>query len=950
MARKSLMFGFSISLLLIISGCAAEQQKSPVSLEQETGTHWLIGQWEGNIRGVKPQDLPGRTLRVLSVSSDGRVDARWAITGQALGNVDVELDGARMKIVTGANTAVELTRRSDGLLVGTLIPQGGRSYPITLAKTVAANDLPSFDATFTSSRRALLSGEVNQAMASLESQAGEAEKNAAANQSPEPLWQAASRAYVEASRIARLSGQLQRAIVYGEKSLAAAEKANGPGLQVAAITILSRAYESVRNYEKARALIEKGFDVVKQLPSSTLSRNYYEGQLYSDLGRALTQQREYRKAIEALTKSVELGETYLAKFSATRGARQASIDNVRTVVLNWRIFLANAHRQTGDFDRAIEQYQSAASSLNQWRLTYAYENWLYRGMGRTYLRQKKYSESLESFRKALVISEKQSRPIDIAEASQGIGAIYQQTGKAAEAIPYFQKAIEQIESTRSLLESEEYRQSYFEGSLAPYSNVIEALLRTERSEDAFNYAERARSRSFLDVLGSKVPLARSGTLMEHERALQARISVLRAMMEGDESNSERTPQLRKEFDEAQKDYTNYLAKLRKENKEQSSLMSVEPLTIKQVQERLDLGVTMLEYFVSGNNVWLWVVEKDRVEFVSTTVARKDLVAKVTDLRDTIYQFTEKKRFNALSLELFKILIQSALPHIRGKELIIVPHDVLHYLPFQALVGTDNRYLIEKFPIYYLSSASLMQFTQEKRRAMGEKVLAFGNPELDDPKMALQFAEIEAGEIKKLYPQANVLLKKEATEEKAKTLSPQNDIVHFASHAELNEDDPLASAIRLAKSDKEDGRLEVREIFGMDLKASLVVLSACETGLGKLSSGDELVGLTRAFIYAGTPSVVASLWNVEDSSTAQLMASFYKNLKTMTKVEALRQAQLNLIRGNVNSDLLARRGIGGVGKLGELPAAKSPSQDSNPIAISTSHPFFWAPFILVGEGK
>ena len=90
---------------------------------------------------------------------------------------------------------------------------------------------------------------------------------------------------------------------------------------------------------------------------------------------------------------------------------------------------------------------------------------------------------------------------------------------------------------------------------------------------------------------------------------------------------------------------------------------------------------------------------------------------------------------------------------------------------------------------------------------------------------------------------------------------------------------------LAKGGKEDGRLEVREIFGMDLKANLVVLSGCDTGLGKLSTGDELVGLTRAFIYAGTPSVVASLWSVDDSSTAQLMASFYRNLKTMSKVEA-----------------------------------------------------------------
>ena len=167
---------------------------------------------------------------------------------------------------------------------------------------------------------------------------------------------------------------------------------------------------------------------------------------------------------------------------------------------------------------------------------------------------------------------------------------------------------------------------------------------------------------------------------------------------------------------------------------------------------------------------------------------------------------------------------------------------------------------------------------------------------------------------------------------------------------LSEDDPLTSAILLVKRDKEDGRLEVSEIFGMDLKASLAVLSACETGLGKPSSGDELVGLTPAFIYAGTFSVVPSLWNVEDSSTAQLMATFYKNLKTMTKVEALRQAQLQLIRGEVRSDLLARRGIGGVGKLGEVPAAKSSLQDSVAMQISTSHPYFWAPFILVGEGK
>ena len=206
--------------------------------------------------------------------------------------------------------------------------------------------------------------------------------------------------------------------------------------------------------------------------------------------------------------------------------------------------------------------------------------------------------------------------------------------------------------------------------------------------------------------------------------------------------------------------------------------------------------------------------------------------------------------------------------------------------------------------------------------------------------------METSEIKKLYPSSSVLLGKEATRLKAKDLSSQHDILHFAAHAELNAEDPLSSAILLAKGNGDKGRLEVREIFELDLNASLVVLSGCETGLGKLSSGDELVGLTRAFVYAGTPSVVASLWKVDDASTAHLMSSFYRNLKTKSKMESLRQAQLEMIRGKVRPELLAQRGVGGVGKLGQTDAARSQSQNS----ISVAHPYFWAPFILVGDGK
>ena len=133
---------------------------------------------------------------------------------------------------------------------------------------------------------------------------------------------------------------------------------------------------------------------------------------------------------------------------------------------------------------------------------------------------------------------------------------------------------------------------------------------------------------------------------------------------------------------------------------------------------------------------------------------------------------------------------------------------------------------------------------------------------------------------------------------------------------------------------------------MDLKANLVVLSGCDTALGRLSTGDELVGLTRAFIYAGTPTVIASLWPVDDAATALLMSRFYENLKTMPKVEALRQAQLRQIKEKRTSEFMARR----VNQVREEPASRY-GQDSVRTGSSlTSHPYFWAPFILVGEGR
>jgi CHAT domain-containing protein len=205
----------------------------------------------------------------------------------------------------------------------------------------------------------------------------------------------------------------------------------------------------------------------------------------------------------------------------------------------------------------------------------------------------------------------------------------------------------------------------------------------------------------------------------------------------------------------------------------------------------------------------------------------------------------------------------------------------------------------------------MQFTKEKKTAGRETALAFGNPNLGDEAFNLRFAEREAKEIAAVYPKSSILLREQATKAKAISLSPDSDILHFAVHAEFNQEDPMSSALLLAKGQDADGKLKAGEIFGLNLHANLVVLSACETGLGKISNGDEIVGLTRAFIYAGTPSVITTLWKVNDRASFELMKEFYANLKTSKKSAALRQAQLKTMK--------------------EFP-----------------QPFFWAAYGLTGE--
>jgi CHAT domain-containing protein len=256
------------------------------------------------------------------------------------------------------------------------------------------------------------------------------------------------------------------------------------------------------------------------------------------------------------------------------------------------------------------------------------------------------------------------------------------------------------------------------------------------------------------------------------------------------------------------------------------------------------------------------------------------------------------------------LIAPVIGQIQAGKLIVVAHGPLHYLPFNAL-HDGERYLIERYSLRMLPSASVLKYLSGRAVVKPGNVLAFGNPDLGNPSFDLVHAQAEAIAVTQNRPQSKVLLRKEANETAFRQFGSGFRYIHFATHGEFNAAEPLKSALLLAKDADSDGLLTVDKLYSLKLDADLVTLSACETGLGKIASGDDVVGLTRGFLYAGSRSIVASLWKVDDLATSYLMTRFYDNLSAGDKREALRKAQLDTLK-------------------------------------KYAHPFYWAPFQITGS--
>ena len=368
-------------------------------------------------------------------------------------------------------------------------------------------------------------------------------------------------------------------------------------------------------------------------------------------------------------------------------------------------------------------------------------------------------------------------------------------------------------------------------------------------------------------------------------------------------------------DKMEAEYEEILRKLNTEDKKTAQLISVNTLTLSSLKPFLEPDEVMLSYFTSIDQCYLFVVGPTDVKLRIIHWSPDGMAAMIEDFRKSI-QDQRATNFYTYGQALYDSLIAPVDAFIAGKRLLIVPSGRLNTLPFSALPN-QRKYLIEDHEIAVIPNASTLQFIRTgKHMSASPSVLALGNP--DNPRVTrLPGTVTEVNNIKSIYANSAVYLGDDASETRAKMSMGQYQIVHIACHGLFNYEFPLLSSLVLTPDKDNDGFLQVHELYNLNLSnTNLVILSACETGLAEIKKNDDLIGLVRGFLYAGVPSTVASLWKVDDYATSLLMSNFHLLLKLgNTKSQALRKAQLQLM--------------------------KSPE---------TSHPFFWAAFVLYGNAK
>lgn len=455
-----------------------------------------------------------------------------------------------------------------------------------------------------------------------------------------------------------------------------------------------------------------------------------------------------------------------------------------------------------------------------------------------------------------------------------------------------------------------------------------SLFKTEYPAKAFYYSEKSKAISLLNALVesdakrfSKVPT----DLLEKENALKADLSYYNTQL-ALAGTSEEREEIRKTLFELQQTYQRFMQDLEEEYPQYFNLKhNVSVSQVEDVQQSLKANEVLISYSIAPktDRVYMYIIKKEEFEAKQLPYLN-DILRYIKGFRNTVYYRLEN-RFDELAYQLYKWLIPKK-SITAGEKLIFITDGAIGKMPFEALLteevenGSDRQYLLQQNPIQYNFSATLLNRSSETNTTDGALLLApvnFSEASLQ----TLPGSESETKSIHAMLEENSINSDLKTYTEASEAFIKNNALsnyrfVHMATHGLVNESVPELSCVYFANGDNEnDGTLYTNEIYTLSFNAELISLSACETGLGQVARGEGIIGLGRAFTYAGAQNLMVSLWTVSDASTANLMIDFYQNkvAKNMALSEALQQAKLKLLQ---SSDYSA--------------------------------PYYWAPFILIGK--
>jgi len=515
-------------------------------------------------------------------------------------------------------------------------------------------------------------------------------------------------------------------------------------------------------------------------------------------------------------------------------------------------------------------------------------------------------------------------PILTYQAHLAMGQVEEAGHHFQEAQRHYRIAKEALEALRGEVHGEELKISFVKNRLEVYENLVDLCLASNASGDgqaeAWSYMEQAKSRGLLELITRQMkPASIEG---QEENGVSRKIRDLREQLnwyyhriEAEQlaqvpASDERLVALRNLARKREKELLRALREL-PPAAEAAGFKSSAPASLATVREALGSNTTLLEFFRVQDRILAAIVTEDGVEIVTITLAPR--IAHI--LRMLQFQFSKFRLGHAYLNEFKDPLLEATCSHLtdlyteilapiraklKGQRLIVVPHELLHYVPFHALFD-GTQYLIDSLTISYAPSASI--YVQHRRKEVNKTgcSLILGVPDRQAPSI---YEELQA--VAEIVPQAKVFLGTNASEAVLKEHGPRSRLIHIATHGFFRQDNPMFSGIRLGES-----RLTLYDLYHLKLPAELVTLSGCSTGLNVIAAGDELIGLVRGLLSAGAQSLLLTLWDVNDSSTADFMKAFYTRLfNRPDRATALREAMVE-------------------------------------VRQRYPHPYYWAPFVLIG---